>query len=84
MHRRTSSVLLRPVLVRKNIEANYFARSLEQVVEASLPAKYELIDEAMDSVMEALEALDAVDWILESWRVVCQPPEAGKLPPFRQ
>lgn len=69
------------LLVRKNIEANYFARSLNQVVKKSLPPKYELIDEEMDS---AMEALGDVDWIPESWWVVCQPPEAGKLPPFRQ
>lgn len=69
------------LLLRKNTKANYFARSLRRVVESSLPATYELIDDEMAATMEAL---GEVDWIPESWWVVCQPTEAGALSPFRQ
>lgn len=69
------------LLLRKNTKANYFARSLRRVVESSLPATYELLDDEMAATMEAL---GEVDWIPESWWVVCQPTEAGALSPFRQ
>lgn len=71
----------RELLLRKNTKANYFARSLRRVVESSLPATYELLG---DEMMATMEALGEVDWIPESWWVVCQPTEAGVLSPFRQ
>ncbi len=68
------------ILVRVNTTVNAFARCLRQAVVPSPPTTYEQVDDEM----KRIRASSIFPNSQESWRVVCQPPEAGKLPPFRQ